>query len=90
MSRKELLSLCTGMILDEVRRDHHVTMITDECGINRGWMNKKKFTLLRFHQLVRLLSATSSWTTRERFAALGARLFGAIWDEYEGKADFRW
>ena len=85
MSRKGLLSLCTGFLLDEVRRDHHVTMITDECGINRKYINKKNFPLLRFHQLVRLLSATSSWTTRERFSDLGARLFGTIWDEYEGE-----
>lgn len=80
MLKDQLTSLCAGIILGEVRRDHRLTIISDECGINRKYFTRKYFRLLRFHRQIRLLYALSSWKTREDFEALGAKLFRAIWD----------
>lgn len=80
MLKDQLTSKCAGLILGEVRKDHRLTMISDECGINRKCLNRSSFRQLRFHRLVRLLYATSSWMNREDFQALGAKLFGSIWD----------
>lgn len=83
MSLEKLTNLCASILLKEVRRDRHVTMISEECCINRKYLNQKGFRMLRFHQLIRLLSATSSWTSREQFKALGAQLFETIWEMYD-------
>lgn len=78
--RDYLTSQCAGIILGEVRKGHRLTSISDESGINRKYFNRRMFRLLRFHRLVRLLYVLSSWKTRDEFAALGAKLFAAIWD----------
>ena len=80
MLKERLASMCAGMILDEVRNGGHLSMISDECGINRKYFNRKMFRLLRFHRVVNMLYSLSSWTSREDFAHLGSRIFGAIWD----------
>jgi hypothetical protein len=80
MLKERLASTCAGIILNEVRTSGRLTMISDECGINRKFFNRKAFRLLRFHRLVNLLYSLSSWQTREEFIRLGSRLFEAIWD----------
>ena len=88
MIKNQLTSLCAGILLSEVRVKGHLTYISEESGINRKNMNRKNFRLLRFHRLVRLLYTTASWTDRERFRELGARMFETIWDfnqEYDDR-----
>jgi hypothetical protein len=80
MLKDQLTSSCAGIILDEVRKEGRLTFVSDECGINRKYFNRKMFRLLRFHRLVRLLYSLSSWCNREDFERLGAQLFGHIWD----------
>jgi hypothetical protein len=80
MLKERLASICAGSILNEIRTSGRLTMISDECGINRKFFNRKAFRLLRFHRLVNLLYSLSSWQTREEFIRLGSRLFEAIWD----------
>ena len=80
MLKERLASTCAGIILNEIRTSGRLTMISDECGINRKFFNRKGFRLLRFHRLVNLLYSLSSWQSREDFTHLGSRLFGAIWD----------
>ena len=80
MLKERLASTCAGIILNEIRTSGRLTMISDECGINRKFFNHKGFRLLRFHRLVNLLYSLSSWQTREEFIRLGSRLFEAIWD----------
>jgi hypothetical protein len=55
MLKDQLTSSCAGIILDEVRKEGRLTFVSDECGINRKYFNRKMFRLLRFHRLVRLL-----------------------------------
>lgn len=86
--KDKLVSKCSGIILSVVRVKGRVTWISDECGINRKFLNRRNLRLLRFHQLVRLLYSTSSWMSREKFEQLGARLFAAIWD-YNNRYDDR-
>lgn len=86
--KERLVSACSGIILKEVRKKGRLTFISDECGINRKYLNRRKMQLLRFHRLVKLLYATSSWMSRERFVNMGADLFGKIWDfnnEYDDR-----
>ena len=88
MLKQKLTSECAGIILSEVRKEHRLTSISDESGINRKYFTRRYFQLLRFHRLIRLLYTLSSWKTREDFEALGAKLFGAIWDfnwEYDDR-----
>ena len=89
MSIKEMLtSECAGTILREVKVKGRTTIISDECGINRKYLNRKMFRLLRFHRMVGLLYCTASWMTREEFVKLGAEMFGQIYDtneQYEGE-----
>lgn len=80
MLKERLASLCAGIILNEVRKESRLSLISDECGINRKYFNRKSFRLLRFHRVVNLLYSLSSWNRREDFERLGSQLFGKIWD----------
>jgi hypothetical protein len=81
MQIKDLLTnRCARVILDEVRLPNLLTWISEESVINRKFLNLKRFRLLRFHQLVRLLFVTASWKNRKEFVAMGAAIFGIIWD----------
>lgn len=86
--KETLVSECSGIILSVVRMKGRLTWISDECTINRKFLNRRNLRLLRFHQLVRLLYATSSWMIKEDFEQLGARLFRTIW-EFNDKHDAR-
>ena len=86
--KERLVSTCSGIILNEVRKKGRLTFISDECGINRKYLIRGRVQLLRFHRLVKLLYATSSWMNRDRFTEMGAELFGEIWDfnnEYDDR-----
>ena len=89
MSIKEMLtSKCAGMILREVRVKGRTTIISDESGINRKFLNLKMLRMLRFHRIIALLYCTASWMNRKDFVNLGAEVFGEIYDtneEYEGE-----
>ena len=80
MLKERLASTCAGIILNEIRTSGRLTMISDECGINRKYFNRKMFRLLRFHRVVNLLYSMSSWMSREEFVEVGEQLFGKIWD----------
>ena len=81
MQLKEFLTnQCAKVILDEVRQPNLLTWISEESAINRKFLNLRKFRLLRFHQLVRLLFVTASWKNRKEFVAMGEAIFGLIWD----------
>ena len=81
MQIKDLLTnRCARVILDEVRLPNLLTWISEESVINRKFLNLKRFRLLRFHQLVRLLFVTASWKNRKEFVAMGTAIFGIIWD----------
>ena len=81
MSIKEMLtSKCAGIILREVKVKGRTTMISDECGINRKYLNRRMLRMLRFHRIIGLLYCTASWMDRKQFISLGAELFGEIYD----------
>ena len=78
--KEKLSSECIGIILDAVKEKCRKTILSDECGINRKYFNRKMFRLLRFHRVVNLLYSMSSWMSREEFVEVGKQLFGKIWD----------
>lgn len=81
MSIKEMLtSNCAGIILRKVKVKGRTTMISDECGINRKYLNRKMLRMLRFHHIIGLLYCTASWMSRKQFVSLGSELFGEIYD----------
>ena len=83
-----LTSKCASIILREVKVKGRTTIISDECGINRKYLNRKMLRMLRFHRMVGLLYCTASWMNRKDFVNLGAELFGEIYDtndQYEGE-----
>ncbi len=88
MSVKEkLTSECSGIILEEVRVKGRTTLISDESGINRKYLNRKMFRRLRFFRVIGLLYCTASWMSRRDFVNMGARLFETIYDtneDYDG------
>lgn len=90
--KDELTSLCTGIILSQVRVKGRETYISDESGINRKYLNRRNFRLLRFHRLIRLLYSTANWTSRSEFVEIGKEMFEAIWDkndENEGELEYK-
>ena len=90
--KDELTSLCTGIILSQVRVKGRETYISDESGINRKYLNRRNFRLLRFHRLIRLLYSTANWTSRSEFVEIGKEMFEAIWDkndEREGELEYK-
>lgn len=88
MLRDKLTSYLSGRILDVIRRSGMKSHICDESRINRKYMQRKYFRLLRFHILVRLLYNTALLSDQKTFEQLGASLFSDIWQyadthEYE-------
>ena len=81
MSIKEMLtSKCAGIILSQVKVKGRTTIISDECGVNRKYLNRKMLRMLRFYRIIGLLYCTASWMSRKEFMDLGAELFGEIYD----------
>ena len=75
--KEELTSLCAGIILSQVKVRGRQTFISEDSGINR------KYFMLRFHRLIRLLYSVSGWHNRKEFGELGRQLFECIWDKNE-------
>ncbi len=81
MSIKEMLtSKCAGIILREVKKKGRTTIISDECGVNRKYLNRKMLRMLRMHRMIGLLYCTATWMNRDDFRRLGSELFTEIWD----------
>lgn len=81
--KEKLTSKCAGIILREARVKGRLTIISDECGVNRKYFNRKLLRMLRFHRMVGLLYCTASWMTRKDFIRVGEELFGMIYDTNE-------
>ena len=79
MLKSQLTSKLAGILIDTINKTGKKSHISDESRINRKYLTRSFFRLLRFHILVRLLYNTAMWTDRKDFAAIGAKLFDEIW-----------
>ncbi len=84
MLREQLVSACSGMILDTVRSHRGwLRFVSMESQINRQFFNRKKFQTLKFFRLVRVLYVLAMKMDREEFARLGYDMFAEIWDQQD-------
>ena len=79
MLRDKLTSHLAGSILKAIKDTGLKSHICDESRINRKYMQRKSFRLLRFHILVRLIYNLALQSDQETFEKLGNRLFTDIW-----------
>ena len=84
MLRDQLVSMCTGIILDAVRSERgRLTFVSDEANVNRQYFNRRKFQTLKLFRFIRVLYVLAMETDRARFIAIGQNLFAEIWDFQE-------
>ena len=84
MLREQLVSACSGMILDAVRSHRGwLSFISTESQVNRGYFNRRKFQTLKFFRLVRILYVLAMKMDREEFARIGHDMFVEIWDQQD-------
>ena len=84
MLREQLVSACSGMILDAVRSHRGwLSFISTESQVNRQYFNRKKFQTLRFFRLVRVLYVLAMKMDRDEFAQLGYDMFEEIWEQQD-------
>ena len=84
MLREQLVSACTGKILDAVRSHRGwLSFISTESQVNRQFFNRKKFQTLRFFRLVRVLYVLAMKMDRDEFAQLGYDMFEEIWEQQD-------
>ena len=80
MLRDKLTSHLAGCIIDAISKTGMKSCICDESRINRKYMQRKYFRLLRFHILVRLIYNLALQSDQKDFEQLGKRLFSDIWE----------
>ena len=84
MLREQLVSACSGMILDTVRSHRGwLSFVSTESQVNRGYFNRRKFQTLKFFRLVRVLYVLAMKMDREEFAQIGYDMFSEIWDQQD-------
>lgn len=88
MTRKEqLTSEVAGIILQHVRNSKgRLTEVSDLCGINRKEFNKKGFSKMRMHRLLRIIYALSILMNYREFHNMCEELHDEIRnfsDEYD-------
>ena len=84
MLREQLVSACSGMILDTVRSHRGwLSFVSTESQVNRGYFNRRKFQTLKFFRLVRVLYVLAMKMDREEFAQIGYDMFAEIWDQQD-------
>lgn len=84
MLREQLVSVCSGVILDTVRSHRGwLSFVSTESQVNRQYFNRRKFQTLKFFRIVRVLYVLAMKMDREAFARLGYSMFAEIWDEQD-------
>ena len=84
MLREQLVSACSGMILDAVRSHRGwLSFISTESQVNREYFNRKRFQTLKFFRLVRVLYVLAMKMNRGEFAQMGYDMFAEIWDQQD-------
>ena len=84
MLREQLVSVCSGKILDTMRSHRGwLSFVSSESQVNRRYFTRKKFQTLRFFRLVRVLYVLAMKQDRDEFAQMGYDLFGEIWDQQD-------
>ena len=81
MLKDQLVSRCSGLILDAVRdRRGRLSFVSAEARVNRKYFNSKNFQTLKFFRLVRVLYCLAMDMDREEFCRIGTSIFEDIWD----------
>lgn len=84
MLREQLVSVCSGMILDAVRSHRGwLSFVSTESQVNRQFFTRKKFQTLRFFRLVRVLYVLAMKMDRDEFAQIGYDMFEEIWEQQD-------
>lgn len=84
MLREQLVSMCSGMILDTVRSHRGwLNFVSTESQVNRQYFNRRKFQTLKFFRIIRVLYVLAMKMDREEFAQMGYNMFAEIWDEQD-------
>ena len=85
--KEQLTSEVSGIILQHVRSiKGRLTEISDLCGINRKEFNKKGFSKMRMHRLLRIVYALSVFMTYREFHDMCEEIHDeirAFSDEYD-------
>ena len=77
--KEEMTSLCAGIILSQVKVRGRQTFISEDSGINRKYFNRRQFRLLRFHRLIRLLTAQIPPTHQAALLRIGLDQQKGVW-----------